>query len=509
MRTMSLANRWRLSPIRYGPGPLTQVVTVLIAAFFVYFVTMLGGGLVFGVAALAAGIGLAIWRWPMIGMTAMVVLGPPHQFLMVLVLHFTGSPTILKLVELWKEAVILLLLAKVIDLAFRRHRSPRFYLLDLGLLIFFAYCAFYLLYPSDVEGTTLATELLGLRADTFFLVPYFIGRGASLSPRQVRFLLIAFGVITMIIAIVAGLEFLAPGTANAVLNALGLREFTDLKVGVLASSNAVRENDYSGFLIPRASSLVLSDLALGFYTLLAAPLAAGMLLHVPRLRDKIVTNLLVLAVIGTAVLTVTRSAIFSMAPILGAVMLRARGFFFIVLILIESIAVVIPVAYHLRITPAVLRLVLSTNDPSVQGHISSVLTSLEIVREQPLGRGLGTAGQVGQVTGLQDAITNEDWYLQLATEIGVPGAIIFALIILGFGIVAFSQYGRVRDPWLRTLCVGMGGATIGFGLVGFTLHVWEAETISMIFWLFAGMVVRAPSIEGGAPGGGDASRSLA
>ncbi|HUX86879.1 MAG TPA: hypothetical protein VMW65_07745, partial [Chloroflexota bacterium] len=471
--------------------------------------TMLGGSLVFGVVALVAALGLAIWRWPMAGMTAMVVLGPPHQFLMVLVLHFTGSAVVLKFVELWKEMIILLLLAKVIDLAFRRHRSPSFFLIDLGILMFFAYCAFYLLYPSDVEGTTLSSELLGLRADTFFMVPYFIGRGASLTPRQTRFLLIAFGSISLVIGVVAGLEFVAPGATNVILNSLGYQQFIDLKVGVLEASNAVRSNDYSGFLIPRASSLVLSDLALGFFTLLAGPLAAGMLLHVSRLRDKVVTNILLLAVIGTAVLTVTRSAMIALVPSLGAIMLRTRGLIYIALIILESLMVILPIAYFLRITPAVLSQLFSTNGASVQGHLSSVLNSLAIIREYPLGRGLGTAGQVGQVTGLQGAITNEDWYLQLATEVGVPGAVIFALIVIGFGIVAFRQYGRVRDPWVRTLCLGMGGATIGFGLVGLSLHVWEAETISMVFWLFAGMVVRAQSIESEGPGGGDAHRGVA
>ncbi|MGH2461314.1 MAG: hypothetical protein ACRDIY_20840 [Chloroflexota bacterium] len=476
-------------------GPVARAALVIVVALVVYLATVAGGGVVFGALALGALAGFLIWTRPIVGLVALVVLGPPHQFLMVLVLHFTGSATVLKVAEVWKDLVVVLLLAKAIDLAFHRKRPPTVYLLDLGIVIFMVMAAFYVFYPTDLAGSTLLVSVLGLRLDAFFLVAYFLGRGLTVTRRQVRLLLIAFFLITLVIAVVAVAQFVAPGAMNLVFNQLGYQDFIDLKLGTEGTNVAIRANDFGGFVVPRASSLVLSDLALGFYTLLAAPLAAGLLLHFPRTRDRIVGNIILLAAVGTAFLTVTRSAILAQIPALGTIMLRARGAVYILLLLAEVTFAAMPVAYQLRINSSVIRAVFSPDNGSIQGHFAALTDSLVVIRENPLGRGLGTAGQIAQVADVQGGITNEDWYLQLATEIGVVPALVYLVIVVGFGVTAFARYGQARDPWVKTLCLGMAGATIGFGLVGFALHVWEAETISIIFWLFAGMVVQAPSIE--------------
>ena len=496
MKTAATASdRWNAFPARASIGPLAQLVLVGGAAFFVYLVAIVGGGAAMAMLAIGATAIFVVWRWPFVGLMALVVFGPPHQFLMVLVLHFSGSAMILKAAQLWKDAFLAVLLARAIDRSFRRKQSPTVYLLDLGIVIFLAMSALYLLFPNQLEGATLLSKLLGLRADTFFLLAYFVGRGLALSRQQVRLLLLGFALMSVIIAVVAVAQFVAPGLTNLIFDQLGLAEFTVVQAGLGATSVAVRENNFGGFVIPRASSLVLSDLALGFYTLLAAPLAGALFLHFPRLRNRLVANALLLAIIGTTFLTVTRSAIIALAPSLGTIFFRARGFFLAALVLVELGFAVAPVAYKLNVTPDVIRLVVSPDEGSIQGHLRSIQESVQIIKEHPLGRGLGTSGQVAQVTDVQGAITNEDWYLQIATEIGIAPAVVFALIVLGFGVVAFQQYGRVGDPWVRALCLGMGGATIGFGLVGISLHVWEAQTISIVFWLFAGIVARAPAID--------------
>jgi hypothetical protein len=254
---------------------------------------------------------------------------------------------------------------------------------------------------------------------------------------------------------------------------------------------------------------VLSDLALGFYTLLAAPLMVSLLFHATRLRTRLIGNILVLTAIGTAFLTVTRSAIFAMLPAFAMMAARARAAAYVALFIVDLVLVVAPVAYFFRITPDALAAVFSTQGGSVQGHLAAIQDSLAIIQMEPLGRGLGTAGQVAQVANVQGGITNEDWYLQIATEIGVVPAVIFALIIVGFAGVSIRRYRRGGDRWVNTLCLGMFGATVGYGLVGITLHVWEAEAISIDFWLLAGMVVRAQTIRSDAARDEDADRRLA
>jgi hypothetical protein len=484
---------WRPGPQSRGlPGAVVVGLAVL-AGLLVFIFAASGVSPVLCVAFLAVPVTLALWRWPLVGMFALVTLGPIHQFLMLLVFHFTGIPIVLRAAQLWKEFVVVVLLAKIIDLAFRRRQPPRLLLLDLLLLLYFAYGVLYVFYPGEADE--LFTRVMGLRADTFFLLAYFLGRGLPVDKATVRHLLVAFGVMAVIIAAVAGLQFVAPGATNTAFNAIGLREFTTLKQGEDAASFAVRENNVSGFRIARASSLVLSDLALAYYTQLAVPLAGALFIALPGLRAKLTANLLLLSAVMTTVMTVTRSALIASVPALSGVMLLGRAPHLLALVLVQGAVALLPVVYWRNIDLRVLQDIFSPGEASAQGHVRALELSIEVLREQPFGRGLGSAGQVGQLYATDVAITNESWYFQIATEMGAIAGLIFLLIVLGFGIAAAFQYARVRDPWLRALCLGMTGATIGFGLVGIVLHVWEAQTISIVFWLFAGLVMRATSLD--------------
>ncbi len=67
--------------------------------------------------------------------------------------------------------------------------------------------------------------------------------------------------------------------------------------------------------------------------------------------------------------------------------------------------------------------------------------------------------------------------------------------MLGATIWPLVAYQKVKDPWLRSLTLGVGGAAVGFMLVGAVLHVWEAPVIAAAFWLLVGIAVRAPELE--------------
>lgn len=491
--------RWQ-RPVVKGMGRTAQLLTLGAVLSLMALFTLSGVGMVFGGLALAAVAAFAVWNRPYAGVVALIVVGSFHQLIMLLLFHFTGSMLIVKLAQVWKEGVILVLLVKVIDLAFRRRRAPRVHLLDLGVVFFLVYAALYLAYPSSVAGLTLFSKVMGLRADAFFLLAYFIGRGMPLTGRQVRTLLIVFGAIVAVVAAVGVAQFLAPSQTNAIFEALSYSDFKE-QVGDADAQYLVRQNEVMGALIPRAPSVFLSDLGLAFYSLLAVPLMAALYFLSRRPAHRLVANLLLLAALSAAVLSVTRSAILALVPALALLALVSGRPLASVLLGVEAVAVGLPLAARLNLTPELVRGIFSPNESSAQGHVSALELSIEVLRREPFGRGLGTAGQIGQRFLTQGAITNESWYFQIATEIGAIGALLFLALLLGFGIVAFRQYWRVTDYWLRALCLAMGGATIGYGLVSITLHAWENLTVSIIFWFFAGLVVRAHTIAPTARGG--------
>lgn len=496
------AGRWQASPFPNGLSLRLRLLLIGSAALFVFVLAFFGSTLLLAALVFGPVICLLVWRRPVAGLFLLVILGPIHEFLVLLIFRVVGASALLKVAQLWKEVFVIVLVAKALDLALQRRQAPKLHLLDLGIAIFFVYGAVYLFSPQIVPDNTLVSRFYGLRADAFFLLAYFVGRGIPLTATQVRRLLSAFMVMAVIIAFVAALQFAFPGPSNAFFNALGLNAFLFSERGNAAAPVLINyREDFGAVRLPRAASLVLSSLALAFYTLLAAPLAVGLFSTLVRSRTLVVFNILALLTVGTTLLTVTRSAIIAMVPALTVLALRSGRYLRFLLFAVQGAAIVLAVAFALGVTPHLITQIFSLSEGSAISHQHAFADSIAILKADPFGRGLGTSGGTGQLFVAANNITSEDWYLQIATEIGIVPAAIFASILIGFGILALVQYGRVRDPWLKGLCLGMVGASAGFFVEGFGLHAWEAQPISIAFWIFAGIVVQGRVIDA-APDGG-------
>ena len=132
------------------------------------------------------------------------------------------------------------------------------------------------------------------------------------------------------------------------------------------------------------------------------------------------------------------------------------------------------------------------HEASVQAHQGAIGTGLTLVDEDPVGHGLGTVGTIGQRVFRSEAITTENWYLQIATEMGVVQGVLFVLISIVVAAEAFVSFLRVRDLALARVCLAAAGGSIGFFIVGNMLHAWEVPVVAMAFWLLAGIAVGRP-----------------
>ena len=120
---------------------------------------------------------VAVWWKPYWAAMGLIVGGSVHQFAMLLLLHFSHTVAVVKAAQLWKEAVVLLLLALVIDRAFRARTGPKINLVDLAIIMYFTYGLVYLAFPSALEEASgLVPKVFGLRLDAFALLAYFVGR---------------------------------------------------------------------------------------------------------------------------------------------------------------------------------------------------------------------------------------------------------------------------------------------------------------------------------------------
>ena len=449
-----------------------------------------GNGYYVAAAAGLLMIAMAAWRWPGWSLVAFAALVPVNRFFILLFYHFTHADTPTTLLQLWKDGLMTVLVAKVLfDLLFGS-RKTSLYLLDLVVLAFIAIGVAYLAWPGTIAGITFTTRLTGFRSDDFFLLAYFVGRGIQVQRRHLRWMFLSLIPGSLMVAVVAVWQFVMPVQSNAIFESLDFSRFIKTE-----GATVVRARGLAGQNLPRASSLLLGDLALSFYQLIMCSVAAAMLFARGVRRHTVLAGALLVAMVGTLVLTVTRSSILAVMPAVGLMAVVGRGLGKLVLVVaaIGILGSASFVAAHLE--PSTVNQLLSLEEASVVGHEGALERSLSDIQDDPFGRGFGTAGMVGQLDAFGQGITNENWYLQIATEIGVVPAALYFLSVLALGIVSLVNYFRVRDPWLKVLALTMFGASIAFLIVGNTLHAFEVPVISMLFWLFGGLAVRARELE--------------
>lgn len=440
----------------------------------------------------AAAIAWATWRWPIGAAIVLAAIGPINRFVILLIFNVVSSPLLMTAVRLWDDALVLVLLVRVTHEAFCRRKAPHIMYLDVLVLFFIGLSALYVFYPGTLGGNSLFNRFNGFRFDALFLLAYFVGRGLSLKRRHVRWLVLALIPTAVAVAVVAVFQWALPEQSSAFFNTLNYDEFMR-QLG--ASGELFRTRELAGVEVARVSSLVAGDLALSYYQVFMIPFAAGLFFVARKPLEQVGAAAFLLAMLAVVVLTVTRSAILAGAIVLIVVTLVGRGTG--KMTAISGVVVALALAFLLvsGLTPSALAGLASPEEGSAQEHASRITTSVELLEAEPLGRGLATAGPLAQRELLQGGFTNESWYLQIATEIGVVGAVLFAAALFATVVAAFISSTKVRDPWLRTLTIGAAGSGLGFLMVGVVLHVWEFSSLSALFWLMAGIAVRAPRLE--------------
>jgi hypothetical protein len=460
--------------------PLRGAALLLGSALLIYGANAIGLTMVLAVLALSAGLATLVFRFPSWAAVFFVAFVPVNRFVIQAAFHLAGLDDFARLAFLWRDGLMLVLLARVIWDALFSAAPRRILYVDILVLFFLLLSLVYLAYPGSFD-TDLLTRVQGFRTDASFLVAYFVGRGLTLRPRHARWLVLAIIPGSLLVAAVAAWQFAAPAQANAVFDALGLRD--------------ARERGIAGVDLTRASSLLLGDLALSFYQIFLVALSSALFFEVRGVWRQGVSGGFVVGMIGTLALTITRSSILAAAVVVAVAALVSRAFrrFVVLSAVCGALGLVVIAASGLELE--YLQRLGDPGEASAQARLIAASKSFDIAAENPLGQGLGTAGTIGQRYLGSGAITNESWYLQLLTEMGPLSAALYLAITVVIIIHALIAYIRLRQFWLRVLALSVGSGGLGFLVVSNFLHAWENTVLSMLFWLCAGIVVRAKQLE--------------
>ena len=262
----------------------------------------------------------------------------------------------------------------------------------------------------------------------------------------------------------------------------------------------MRSRVLSAGALPRASSLFLADLGLAFYQVLLIPVAAALFFAFRGRAQQFWAGLFLLAMIGTMGLTVARAPLVGAAVGLIVLVLLSRSFIKGAWVAVGVGAMLVVFLVVSGYSFGVFSQLYSNQDSSAEAHTGYINRSLSLVSSHPLGEGLGNGSHVsvlakGLGEGALPSWATETWYLQLGLEMGVLAMIIFAALLLTATCNSLLSGVRIKDAWLRALCLGVAGGGVGYILVSAFHPVWSAVQVSYLFWLFVGIAVRAPRLE--------------
>jgi hypothetical protein len=118
-------------------------------------------------------------------------------------------------------------------------------------------------------------------------------------------------------------------------------------------------------------------------------------------------------------------------------------------------------------------------------HLSATRGAFKQVIQEPLGRGVGTAGPASVYNTEEPSRIAENYFLQLGQETGW----------LGLGLFVAICVLTVRTLWIRRFSLiaqVLLASFVGLTCVALLMHLWTDETVSFLWWGLAGMALAAP-----------------
>jgi hypothetical protein len=120
-------------------------------------------------------------------------------------------------------------------------------------------------------------------------------------------------------------------------------------------------------------------------------------------------------------------------------------------------------------------------DPN-EKRITLVQDAIDDIVATPEGSGPGSAGLVA-ITNPQGGVLTENYYLQIAYEVGWLGVLIFIAIVF---ILALQLLRLSRKSPAAAV---MFSALVAYLFYSLLIHLWSNEAIALQWWLLTGVVL--------------------
>jgi O-antigen ligase len=253
---------------------------------------------------------------------------------------------------------------------------------------------------------------------------------------------------------------------------------------------------FAGGTFPRAIGTFFSPNQLSLYLTFLILLGMNLALRLPRWRWPTLALVGLLSI--ALLLTVSRSGWVALLAgvIFSGLIWRRKGIF--VLPLLVLVLVAVPLGLALDLDRYLVRTV-SLSDPSAAYRLDINQRNLETVLENPFGIGLGLVGGRALNTRIlgdnAQLYNSESYYLQTAMELGIPGLLLFLILIMSCGYTVYDTIFRLRDRYAVALAVGACACVVAAMTHAFFIAEFQDLTVASYLWFLVGLAMRLPGLE--------------
>ncbi len=445
-------------------------------------------------ALLLAVAAAAVWRRPVVALYLFVVGLALHNAVMAALYAAGVRGGTLTAIAAWKEILLAVALARVIQTALREHRLPfRPGVVDWLALAYGALVVVYAVVPQSALGGGAGRHAVALAAK-HDLVPvgaFFLGRSLGLARDELRRLTWTLLGTAAFVAAVGIVDVYAVPIGWWRTN--GVVDYFHQQLGYQYNGtgglpeNFIYNTGSEQHFLRRLVSTFLSPLASGYLMVVA-------LLLLPRRRAAIA--LAALAFAGL-LFTFSRSSLVALAGGLVVLALAARNWRPVVLaVAVAAVAVgwahvfpsigptghwtkadLVHQRQHARTSGPASGNALSEQEPSLREHWLALKDGVHTVIHHPQGFGLGNVGQTASRTGTTIK-AGESNYTEMGAELGLFGAVLWIAwalaVLLGLwrsaavrmtaafaAVLALAiQTDVIGDPWVAYVVWALAGTCL-------------------------------------------------
>ena len=390
------------------------------------------------------------------------------------------------LIKSWKE--ILMLLAGLLMLVILYQKKRWDILTNPIVLVMAGYALLHLLLlPAYWQGVTssIAGLMIDLRYLLFFVLVYV---ALLLYPSLRRTFIVTFFIGAFIVAAFALLQvFVLP---------VDVLKYIGYNTSTIVPYLTVDENtDYI-----RINSTLRGPNPLGAYAVVVLSLLFAFWLRAKQVKPQTQKLALSVIVIGSFVAlwaSYSRSALIAAFAAFGVIILATIGRKLSRKLWIGIFVIIFAIAgglFAARDTDFVSNVLLHENAStgaevsSNDGHADSLQDGVARMVQQPLGGGIGSTGSASLYG--PDPLIIENQFLFIAHEVGWIGLGLFIYITF----LVLRGLWRQRSDWVA---LGVFASGIGLILVGLLLPVWVDDTVAIIWWGLAAVVLAGKEQNGG------------